>query len=107
MTNIMQMLKQAQEMQGKMSAMQEKLAQTEVSGMAGDQLVQVTMTGKGEVRKLKIAPVLVDPTAIDMLEDMIITALRDARAKADALIAGETEKAMGGIKLPPGVKLPF
>ncbi len=107
MTNIMQMLKQAQDMQGKMAAMQEKLAQTEVSGMAGDQLVQVVMTGKGEVRKLKIAPVLVDPTAIDMLEDMIITALRDARAKADALIAGETEKAMGGIKLPPGVKLPF
>lgn len=107
MTNIMQMLKQAQDMQGKMAAMQEKLAQTEVSGMAGDQLVQVVMTGKGEVRKLKIAPVLVDPTAVDMLEDMIITALRDARAKADALIAGETEKAMGGIKLPPGVKLPF
>ncbi|MBP7252664.1 MAG: YbaB/EbfC family nucleoid-associated protein [Alphaproteobacteria bacterium] len=107
MTNIMQMLKQAQDMQGKMAVMQEKLAQTEVSGMAGDQLVQVVMTGKGEVRKLKIAPVLVDPTAIDMLEDMIITALRDARAKADALIAGETEKAMGGIKLPPGVKLPF
>ncbi len=107
MTNIMQMLKQAQEMQGKMAAMQEKLAQTEVRGIAGDDLVQVVMTGKGEVRKLTIAPVLVDPTAIDMLEDMIITALRNARAQADALIAGETEKAMGGIKLPPGVKLPF
>ncbi len=107
MTNIMQMLKQAQEMQGKMSALQDKLEQVEISGQAGDALVQVTMTGKGVVRKLKIAPVLVDPNAIDMLEDMIITALRDAKTKADAMIAGETEKAMGGLKLPPGFKMPF
>jgi len=107
MANIMQMLKQAQEVQGKMTQMQERLEQIEVSGQAGGDLVQVTMTVSGLVRKLTIAPKLVDPNEIEMLEDMIVAALRDAKQKADALKAEETEKMMGGIKLPAGFKLPF
>jgi DNA-binding YbaB/EbfC family protein len=107
MTNIMQMLKQAQEVQGKMAQMQERLEQVELSGQAGNDRVRVVMTGKGVVRSLKIDPQLVDPNDVEMLEDLIVAALRDARTKADAMVAGETEKAMGGMKLPGGLKLPF
>jgi hypothetical protein len=107
MANLVQMMKQAQDMQGKMQQMQERVAQTEIAGQSGGGLVNVVMTGKGQMRKIKIDPKLVNPAEIEMLEDMILAALNDAKAKADALIAGETEKMMGGMNLPPGFKLPF
>lgn len=107
MTNIMQMLKQAQEVQGKMAQMQENLEQVEVSGQAGGGLVQIIMNGKSNVRKIKIDAKLVDPNDVETLEDTILVALRDAKNQVDALVAGETEKAMGGMKLPAGFKLPF
>lgn len=105
--NIMQMLKQAQDVQGKMADMQERLEQVELSGTAANDQIQVTMTGKGVVRKLKIAPALVDPNEVEMLEDLIVAALRDAKTQLDTLTAAETEKAMGGMKLPAGFKMPF
>lgn len=107
MANLVQMMKQAQDMQGKMQQMQERVAQTEIAGQSGGGLVNVVMTGKGQMRKIKIDPKLANPAEIEMLEDMILAALNDAKAKADALIAGETEKMMGGMNLPPGFKLPF
>lgn len=105
--NIMQMLKQAQDVQGRMAEMQERLEQVELSGKAANDQIQVTMTGKGAVRKIKIAPALVDPNEVEMLEDLIVAALRDAKTQLDALTAAETEKAMGGMKLPAGFKMPF
>ena len=105
--NIGQMMKQVQEMQAKMSQMQERLGDTEVMGQSGGGMVQATMNGKGELRKIKIDPKLADPNDIEMLEDLIVAACNDAKAKTDEQIAGETQKMMGGIKLPPGVKLPF
>lgn len=105
--NIMQILKQAQDVQGKMADVQERLEQVELCGKAANDQIQVTISGKGVVRKLKIAPSLVDPNEVEMLEDLIVAALRDAKTQVDALTAAETEKAMGGMKLPPGFKMPF
>lgn len=107
MLNIGQMMKQVQTMQAKMTDMQNRLGDIEMQGQSGGGLVQATMNGKGELKAIKIDAKLVDPAEIEMLEDMIIAAVADAKAKADATVAGETEKVMGGMKLPPGMKLPF
>jgi nucleoid-associated protein EbfC len=107
MTNIMQMLKQAQDVQAKMTAMQEKLEQVEVTGQAGNGAVQITMSAKGRPLRVQIAPNLLDPNDPGMLEDTVLAALRDYKTKADAIADSEGEKAMGGLKLPAGFKLPF
>ena len=107
MLNIGQMMKQVQTMQAKMTDMQGRLGDVEVQGQSGGGMVQATMNGKGELKAIKLDPKLIDPAEIEMLEDMIIAAVADAKAKADAAVAGETEKVMGGMKLPPGLKLPF
>ena len=105
--NIAQMMRQVQDMQAKMADMQNRLGDVDVTGTAGGGLVTVTMNGKAEVRKIKIDPKAVDPAEVEMLEDLIVAACNDAKQKAEAMISGETEKMMGGLKLPPGVKLPF
>jgi len=105
--NIAQMMKQVQDMQGKMAEMQKRLAEAEVQGQAGGGMVTATMTGKSELKKIKIDPKLADPAEIEMLEDLIVAACNDARTKAEAQMASETEKMMSGLNLPPGVKLPF
>jgi DNA-binding YbaB/EbfC family protein len=105
--NIGQMMKQVQEMQGKMGQMQEQLGHLEVTGQSGGGMIVATMNGKGELKKIKIDPKLADPAEIEMLEDLVVAACADAKGKAEAFVATETEKMMGGIKLPPGVKLPF
>ncbi len=107
MINIGQMMKQVQDMQAKMEKMQEKLGSVEVMGQSGGGMVQATMNGKSEVKKVKIDPTLVDPAEIEVLEDLIVAAVNDAKAKMDAEVARETESMMGGMKLPPGIKLPF
>jgi len=105
--NIGQMMRQVQDMQTKMTQMQDRLADVEVTGQAGGGMVTATLTGKGDLKKIKIDAKVVDPAEIEMLEDLIVAACNDAKAKNDAQVASETEKMMGGIKLPPGVKLPF
>src|ERR1700733_10723408 len=105
--NIGQMMKQVQEMQSKMGEMQKRLAEAEVEGQSGGGMVTALMNGKSELRKIKIDPKLAVPADIEMLEDLIVAACGDARQKAEAAMASETEKVMGGLQLPPGVKLPF
>lgn len=105
--NIGQMMKQVQDMQAKMAQMQEKLGTLEISGQSGGGMVQATMNGKGEMKKVKIEPKLVDPADIEVLEDLIVAACNDAKAKMDAAVAEETGTIMGGLQLPPGMKLPF
>ena len=107
MKNLGQMMKQAQQMQAKMAEMQERLGQMEIEGAAGGGLVRATVSGKGEIKKLKIEPSLVDPKEVEVLEDLIVAALNDAKGKVEAKVAEETQKLMGGLKLPPGMKLPF
>ncbi|HUY68266.1 MAG TPA: YbaB/EbfC family nucleoid-associated protein [Alphaproteobacteria bacterium] len=105
--NLGNMMKQVQEMQAKMAEMQKRLADTEITGTAGGGMVMATTNGKGELKKIKIDPKLADPAEIEMLEDLIVAACTDARKKAEEQMASETEKMMGGLPLPPGMKLPF
>lgn len=107
MKNLSQMLKQAQDMQGKMADMQARLAELEVDGQAGGGMVTATMNGKGELRALKIDPGMVDPDDVEVLEDLVVAAVGDAKIKVEALVQEETSKLMGGMQLPPGMTLPF
>jgi nucleoid-associated protein EbfC len=107
MKNLAGMMKQAQQMQSKMEEMQAKLETLEMTGEAGAGLVQVTLNGKSEMRRVKIDPKLIDPAETEMLEDLIIAAHRDAKGKIEAAAAAEMQKMTGGMNLPPGMKLPF
>lgn len=106
MKNIGQMMKQAQQMQQKMAEMQQKMEQFEISGSSGAGMVQVTLSGKTELKALKIDPSLVDPNEIEVLEDLIVAAFNDAKSKLDAYSADEMSKVTGGMSL-PGLKMPF
>ena len=106
MRNIGNMMKQAQDMQKKMEAMQDELNQTEITGQSGAGMVTVTVTGKGEVRNISIDDSLMSEEK-EILEDLIVAGFNDAKTKADAHIAEETQKIMGGLNLPAGFKLPF
>jgi DNA-binding YbaB/EbfC family protein len=107
MKNLGQLMKQAQEMQAKMAEMQTRLQALEIAGGAGAGMVKVMVTGKGEVKRLKIDPALVDPKEVEVMEDLIVAAINDARAKAEAAAAEEMQKLTGGLSLPGGMKLPF
>ncbi len=107
MMNIGKMMRQMQDVQTKMTDMQNRLGDVEVTGQSGGGAVTVTMNGKGEVRKISIDPSLLIPAEKEILEDLIVAACAAAKTKADSHIATETDKMMGGLQLPPGVKLPF
>jgi nucleoid-associated protein EbfC len=107
MKNFGNMMKQAQQMQAKMAEMQERLDQLEVSGASGGGLVQVTLTGKGDLRRIKIDKSLADPNEIEVLEDLVLAAFNDAKQRVESSVAEEMAKITGGLKLPPGMKLPF
>jgi nucleoid-associated protein EbfC len=105
--NISQMMKQVQDMQAKMADMQNRLGDVEVSGQSGGGMVVVTLNGKAEMKKIFIDSKLISAEDKEMLEDLIVAAVNDAKNKVEKQVAEETEKMMGGLKLPPGVKLPF
>ena len=107
MKNLGQMMKQAQEMQDKMAAIQEKLADLEVTGAAGGGMVEVTMTCKNEMRRVKIEPELSGSENVEMLEDLIVAAVNDARMKIETRVNEKMSELTGGLQLPPGFKLPF
>ena len=107
MKNLGQMMKQAQEMQSKMSEMQDKLSELEVAGSSGGGLIEITMSGKHQVKALKIDESLVDKDDKEVLEDLIIAAINDARAKVDKAVNEKMSELTGGLQLPPGLKLPF
>ncbi len=105
--NIQQLMKQAQAVQKKMTEAQEKLAQAEYEGASGGGLIKATVSGKGELKKLKIDPSLIDPSDPEVLEDLIIAAFNNAKKDADEAASGAMSGAMGGMGLPPGFKMPF
>ncbi len=107
MKNLGALMKQAQQMQSKMAEMQEKLAGLEVGGRSGGGLVEVLATGKGDVKRVKIDPSLLVPAEVEVLEDLIVAALADAKAKGEAAAAEQMREVTGGLSLPPGMKLPF
>jgi len=107
MKNLAGLMKQAQQMQSKMQEMQARLESIEVEGVAGAGLVAVTLNGKGDLRRVKIDPKVADPSDLEMLEDLIVAAHRDAKSKIEAMTQEEMQKVTGGLQLPPGMKLPF
>ena len=107
MKNLGQMMKQAQEMQTKMQEMQEKLAEIEIGGSSGAGMVTVTLSGKGDLRKLSIDPSLFNADDSEVVEDLIVAAFADAKSKLEARVAEEMAKLTGGLNLPPGFTLPF
>ena len=107
MKNLGNMLKEAQKLQSRMAEMQAKLDAIEMAGAAGGGMVTVTLNGKGEMRAIKIDPSLVDPAEIEILEDLVVAAFNDAKAKVEAHVQDEMSKLTGGMNLPAGLKLPF
>src|SRR5512134_2570457 len=107
MKNLGQMMKQAQKLQERMGELQEQLATAEVIGSSGGGMVEVTLSGKGDVRKLKIDPSLVDREEVEVLEDLIVAAMNDAKTKLEAHVAERMAEVTGGLKLPPGIQFPL
>ncbi len=107
MKNLAGLMKQASQMQAKMAEMQAKMEAMEIEGEAGAGMVTVILSGKGEMKKLKIDPKLADPAETEMLEDLVVAAHADAKRKVEAIMAEEMHNATGGLELPGGMKLPF
>lgn len=107
MGNMAELMKKAQQMQTKMKEAQDKLGDIDVEGSAGNGLVKVAMNGKGDVKSVKIDPSLVVADEVDVLEDLVVAAINDGKAKAEAVAAEEMAKVTGGLGLPGGMKLPF
>lgn len=105
--NIQKMLKQAQEVQGKLGALQADMEQREFEGNSGAGAVKITLTGKGHMVKIALDPSLLNADEKDMLEDLIVAAHRDAKDKADSALADAMGALTGGMGLPAGMKLPF
>ena len=107
MKNIGQIMKQAQQMQTKMAELQERLVEMEIEGVAAAGMIRVTMNGKGQMRTIKIDPALANPDEVEVLEDLILAATNDAKAKTETRVAEEMQELTGGLQLPPGMQLPF
>lgn len=105
MADIMKILQQAQQMQGKLQQIQDELAQQSVTGSAGGGMVSVEADGKGQVRQVKIDASVVNPADVEMLEDLVLVAVSEAQKKAAALAQEQMGKLTGGLDLP--FKLPF
>jgi len=103
--DLMKMMKQAQELQGRMQKLQEELGGLEVEGQSGAGLVKVTVNGKFEARAVKIDPSLMKPEETEILEDLILAAFQDAKSKAEGAVQSKMQELTGGLQLPPGLKL--
>ena len=107
MRNMAGMMKKVQEMQTRMEALQQEMATAEFTASVGGGAVTVTITGKGEMRHVKIDPAAMDGDDVSILEDMICLATNNARAEADSTMAARMKNITGGLPLPPGMSLPF
>jgi DNA-binding YbaB/EbfC family protein len=101
------MMQQAQSLQNKIGEMQKKLESEESEGTSGGGMVKVVLSGKHECKRLTIDPKLIDPNDKEMLEDLIIAAFNDARAKVETNYTEQMSKVAGSMGLPAGMKLPF
>ena len=105
MADFLGLMKQAAELKSKMETMQAQLDQIEVEGTSGGGLVTVKLSGKGEVKGVKIDDTLMQPSEKEILEDLIVAAHTDARRKAETLLQEKMQSVAGGLPLPPGMKL--
>jgi nucleoid-associated protein EbfC len=107
MKNLAGMMKQAQQMQDKMKTLQDELSEMEVTGSSGGGMVEVTMSGKHETKRVKIDPSLIVADDAEVLEDLIAAAFNDAKAKVETMMQEKMSELTGGLQLPPGMSLPF
>ena len=107
MRDIMGMMGKVKEMQAKMEKMQEEISALEVDGASGGGLVSVRMDGKGNLKGIKIDPSLFKEDDVEILEDLIVAAHKDAKTKADSEMQEKSKALTAGLPIPPGFKLPF
>ncbi len=105
MKNFASMMKQAQELQSRMAEMQAELERIRVEGRSGGGLVALTLSGKGELTGAKIDSSLLKPGEEEILEDLIVAAHADAKAKVEQMLQEKMQSLTGGLPLPPGLKL--
>ena len=107
MNNFKDMMKKAQEMQKKMQEIQDSLSNLEVEGTSGGGIVKIIMNCKNEVKKIDIDPSIIKNDEKEVMEDLIIAALNDAKSKAEEKSQDKMKELTGGLGLPPGMKMPF
>ena len=113
MKNLANMMKQAQQMQSRMAEMQAKLEAATMEGQAGAGMVKITLSGKGDLKRVNIDPSLMVAEDREVLEDLLLAAHADAKQKVEAMMAEEMQKATAGMNIPGGLgglgglKLPF
>jgi DNA-binding YbaB/EbfC family protein len=100
MKDLGKLLKQAQEMQERLTEMQARLAEKTVEATSGGGMVKVVMNGKHEVVSLKIESEVVNPSDVEMLEDLVIAALNEARTRVDDMVRNEMSSLTGGLPIP-------
>ena len=103
MADFLGMMKQAAQLQSKMQAMQDELGQIEVEGASGGGLVNVRISGKMEVKGVRIDPSLIKAEEREVLEDLLVTAFNDAKRKAETAMQEKMQSLAGGLGLPPGL----
>ena len=106
MANFGNMMKQAEALQRNMQKAQEEIAQLEITGESGAGMVKVTMTGKHEVKRVQIEPAVIGEDR-EMLEDLVAAAINDAVRRVESESQQRMSSLMSGLRLPPGMKLPF
>ena len=104
MKNFAEMMKQAQALQGRMAEMQAELERTMIEGRSGGGMVTVTLSGKGDMTGVKIDKSLFKPEEAEILEDLIVAAHNDAKAKVEEAMKEKMKGLTGGLPLPPGLK---
>ena len=107
MKDLLGMMGKAKEMQAKFQALQEEIAAMEATGQSGGGLVSVTISGKFEMRSLKIDPSLFKEDDVEVLEDLILAAHNDAKTKVETAMQEKTRELTAGLPIPPGFKLPI
>jgi DNA-binding YbaB/EbfC family protein len=105
MADFLGLMKQAAELKAKMETMQKELETVEVEGTSGGGLISITLTGKGEMKSVKIDVSLFKPSDKEIVEDLIIAAHTDARRKAEVVMQEKMKAVAGGLPLPPGLNL--
>jgi DNA-binding YbaB/EbfC family protein len=107
MVDIMGLMKKAQAVQAKMKDVQDELERLEVEGQSGGGMVKITLNAKGQMKAIALDPTLMKPEESEIVEDLILAAHADARAKADRVTEEKMAAVTAGLPLPPGMKLPF
>lgn len=104
MNNLQQLMQMGQQLQARITKIQEGLGAQKITGSSGGGMVNATVDGKGEVKEIRIDPACVDKQDVEMLEDLVVAAVAQAQAKARQMYEEEMKKAAGGLPMPiPGL----